>query len=232
MVEWGVPRIQVHSPESQNHFTTPWGPWAESGSFSYKNSFYLKPRVTQPTSSPWGLEGEEFGTLKKKNGGVSLSLGNQYSFPDLRLPGPNWTAVNCPICCQDQPHGLQRILAKEGLLQGWGWVGRWRPKFRHPMGPGAAGDCPASWLHFESKAFHNPHPSCQSQHAQGPGPVWSGHFPLHTCCSEVLGFRKPLSMGQSPPKPQPAVWVFSLPQVIMAFWAFLLGFSRPPKGLN
>lgn len=98
--------------------------------------------------------------FKKKNGGVSLSLGNQYSFPDLCLPGPNWTAVNCPICCQDQPHGLQRILAKEGLLQGWGWVGRWRPKFRHPMGPGAAGDCPASWLHFESKAFHNPHPSC------------------------------------------------------------------------
>lgn len=96
----------------------------------------------------------------KKNGGVSLSLGNQYTFPDLRLPGPNWTAVNCPICCQDQPHGLQRILAKEGLPQGWGWVGRWRPKFRHPMGPGAAGDCPASWLHFESKAFHNPHPSC------------------------------------------------------------------------
>lgn len=164
--------------------------------------------------------------FKKKNGGVSLSLGNQYSFPDLCLPEPNWTAVNCPICCQDQPRGLQRILAKEGLLQGWGWVGRWRPKFRHPMGPGAAGDCPASWLHFESKAFHNPHPSCQSQHAQGPGPVWSGHFPLHTCCSEVLGFRKPLSMGQSPPKPQPAVWVFSLPQVIMAFWAFL----QAPKG--
>lgn len=133
-------------------FHHPMSAVAESG--SYKNRFYLRPRVTQPTSSM--RSGRRVWYLKKKNGSVSLSLVNQYFSPHLSLPGPNWTAVNCPICCQDQPHGLQRILAKEGLLQGWGWVGRWRLKFRHPMGPGAASDCCASWLHFESKAFTTP----------------------------------------------------------------------------
>jgi hypothetical protein len=56
---------------------------------------------------------------------------------EFSLPGPNRTEVNCPICCQNHPHRLQRILAQEGELPGWGGRREMEgelPGFQQPCG--------------------------------------------------------------------------------------------------